>query len=177
MADDAGEITVIFCDICHFQDLVYECQDMVIDILDDVFRAFDSYCKKEGVQKIETVGKTYMACGGLKFLESSLTPEQRKTNATKRVVNVARKMLQFIKTYNYKPGKKLFIKIGIHRGNCILGLLGFHKPQFSLIGDTINTTSRHCTTGQTSSIVLSAEARNHLGGDRDVRFNVKPLNS
>ena len=68
MADDAGEVAVLFCDICQFNDIVMECKDTVIDILDEVFRAFDFYCKQEGVQKIETVGKTYMACGGLKFL-------------------------------------------------------------------------------------------------------------
>jgi guanylate cyclase len=45
-----------------------------------------------------------------------------------------------------KKNKKLNIKIGIHHGNVIIGVIGFHKPQFSLIGDAVNTTSRHCST-------------------------------
>jgi len=45
-----------------------------------------------------------------------------------------------------KKNKKLNIKIGIHHGNVMIGVIGFHKPQFSLIGDAVNTTSRHCST-------------------------------
>ena len=64
-------------------------------------------------------------------------------------------MMAFIEDYTYKAGKRLHIKIGVHYGSCIFGVLGYHKPQFSLIGDTINTTSRHCTTGDKGRIILS----------------------
>ncbi len=50
------------------------------------------------------------------------------------------------------------IKIGIHYGNVIIGVIGYHKPQFSLIGDTVNTTSRHCSTGKPNDITLSEVA-------------------
>lgn len=147
MADDVGEVTVMFCDICDFTEVVNQCQDQIINILDEVFRAFDSFCQIEGIQKIETVGKTYMACGGIKSHEKTLSKEKKARNPTLRVVNVAKRMMSWIKDFEYLKGKKLKLKIGIHYGSCILGLLGFHKPQFSLIGDTVNTTSRHCTTG------------------------------
>ena len=49
-------------------------------------------------------------------------------------------------------------KIGIHYGRAISGVIGFHKPQFSLIGDTVNTTSRVCSTGQEDKITLSEKA-------------------
>lgn len=61
----------------------------VIQILDDVFRHFDLLCKNAGVQKIETVGKTYMACGGLKVIEEGLSTRQKSNSPTKRVVEVA----------------------------------------------------------------------------------------
>jgi hypothetical protein len=53
IADDAGEICIIFCDICYFDDLIKDCKDKIIDILEDVFRNFDGMCKNFGVQKIE----------------------------------------------------------------------------------------------------------------------------
>jgi class 3 adenylate cyclase len=53
---------------------------------------------------------------------------------------------------------QLTIKIGIHTGRIIAGVIGFHKPQFSLIGDTVNTTSRVCSTGLDGQITLSKEA-------------------
>lgn len=148
IADDAGEICVIFCDICYFDDVVKDCKDKIIDILEDLFRNIDGSCKSFGVQKIEvvstkkTVGKTYMACAGLKFIDSKLDPGLRGISPAIRGLNFALHVMHFTNNYSYRAGKTLKMKIGIHYGNCIYGLLGYHKPQFSLIGDTINTTSR-----------------------------------
>lgn len=53
MADDAGSVCVLFCDICDFDGVIKELQENVVVLLDDVFRTFDGICKKLGVQKIE----------------------------------------------------------------------------------------------------------------------------
>lgn len=119
-----------------------ECSEKVIQIIDDVFRYFDYLCKQNGIQKIETVGKTYMACGGLKFIEEKLGQELKEKTPTKRILDLALGMMDYIDKFTYDAGKKLELKIGIHKGNCSYGVLGYHKPQFSLIGDTVNTTSR-----------------------------------
>lgn len=50
------------------------------------------------------------------------------------------------------------IKIGVNTGKVIAGVIGYHKPQFSLIGDTVNTTSRVCSTGEDGKITISSEA-------------------
>ena len=105
-----------------------------------------------------------MACGGLKFIESSLDPELKKLSPAERTVRLSMEMLAFIEDYTYKAGKRLHIKIGVHYGSCIFGVLGYHKPQFSLIGDTINTTSRHCTTGDKGRIVLSEACYQEIKG-------------
>lgn len=60
--------------------------------------------------------------------------------------------------YGKNKDKKLTIKIGIHTGKVVIGVIGYHKPQFSLIGDTVNTTSRHCSTAKEGQIVLSNQA-------------------
>ncbi len=60
--------------------------------------------------------------------------------------------------WGVKKDKRLNIKVGIHHGDVVIGVIGYHKPQFSLIGDTVNTTSRHCSTGQPGDITLSAIA-------------------
>jgi guanylate cyclase len=60
--------------------------------------------------------------------------------------------------YGKNKDKRLTIKIGIHTGKVVIGVIGYHKPQFSLIGDTVNTTSRHCSTAKESEIILSDEA-------------------
>lgn len=53
VADDAGAVSIIFCDISEFDEVIRECKDNVIQLLDDVFRAFDAICKRNGIQKIE----------------------------------------------------------------------------------------------------------------------------
>jgi class 3 adenylate cyclase len=143
MSDDAGEISVLFCDICDFDEVIKECQSTVVEIMDEVFRTFDGICKANGIQKIETVGKTYMAAGGLKFIEEKIKGDFGEKHFIIRTIEVAKKMLEFTQRYSYRAGKHLKAKIGIHYGSCIFGVLGYHKPQFSLIGDTINTTSRY----------------------------------
>jgi class 3 adenylate cyclase len=158
VADDAGEVAIIFCDICYFDEIIKECQDKVVDLLDETFRHFDQTCRKYGVQKIETVGKTYMGCAGLKLIENSISPELRNQSPCLRVLEVALEMQELTNGFMYAPNKPIQIKIGIHYGTCIFGVLGYHKPQFSLIGDTINTTSRHCTTGESGQVIMSESA-------------------
>jgi len=62
----------------------------------------------------------------------------------------------------YGNNEELILKIGIHHGRVIAGVIGAHKPQFSLIGDTVNTTSRVCSTGESGFITLSESAYNNV---------------
>ena len=66
IAEDKGTVSVIFCDICDFDKIIaeYSPQELIC-FLDDVFGRFDKICEVFGVTKIETVGKTYLACAGL----------------------------------------------------------------------------------------------------------------
>ena len=59
---------------------------------------------------------------------------------------------------NNNISTKLVLKIGIHTGTIIAGVIGYHKPQFSLIGDTVNTTARVCSTGVEGAITISQQA-------------------
>jgi len=68
-------------------------------------------------------------------------------------------MREFMETVVYgSEGKPIKIKIGINYGRVIAGVIGYHKPQFSLVGDTVNTTSRVCSTGLVSRITISDAA-------------------
>lgn len=84
-----------------------------------------------------------MACGGLKVVESNLPSRAINRNYTERVVELAKDMMSCVADNTFEMATKLSLKIGVHHGSCIFGVLGYHKPQFSLIGDTVNTTSRY----------------------------------
>lgn len=119
-------------------------------------RSKNSYNKFFIVKK--TVGKTYMACSGLKDCDSSLSPKILLVEKTLRALTLAIKMMSYSEEITWGLGNKLILKIGIHVGRVMAGVIGHHKPQFSLIGDTVNTTSRVCSTGLEGKITLSESA-------------------
>lgn len=101
-----------------------------------------------------------MAASGIKLCEIGLPQSLLQQNKTSRIINMAFDMMKFIETVTYNKSDKVLVKIGIHTGKVIAGVIGYHKPQFSLIGDTVNTTSRVCSTGDHSVVTLSEEAMN-----------------
>jgi class 3 adenylate cyclase len=157
LAREVGDVAILFCDIADFDMIVKKYEGNVVYLLDKIVRRFDELCILHGVQKIETVGKTYMAVGGLPQVEQSLPPDLKVLNFTLRTLNLAKDMMSHINEFE---GLKL--KIGIHVGRPVMGVIGCHKPQFSLIGDAINTASRHCATGKKGRIMLSESAVEHL---------------
>ncbi|OMJ83656.1 hypothetical protein SteCoe_15383 [Stentor coeruleus] len=147
IADDQGEVTVLFCDICNFEQLCNEYQPNEFSaLLDSVFSIFDELCENYGITKIETVGKTYMACSGLNKQVFGDSP------CIRLAIDLALDMIRESKKINLKTGK-LSVKIGINTGQVTAGVVGFHKPQFSLVGDTVNTASRMCSTLETSNSI------------------------
>ena len=155
LAEDIGLVTVIFIEICDFDIILAQHKEDIILFLDQLFKIFDEECEKFGVQKIETVGKTYMAAAGITFIEEKLPKNQRSIIATKRVLDLGLSLMRIVERYSQPREHPIRLKIGIHEGKCMMGVLGYHKPQFSLIGDTINTTSRLCTTGVDGHIMIS----------------------
>ena len=151
--DDGVNVSILFCDIADFDEVVRLQENSIIGLLDGIFKKFDDLCTIHGVQKIETVGKTYMAAAGLKKADDALPFDLVKLHPTQRILNLAKDMMAFIHEQT-----TLDLKIGVHVGKPVMGVIGFHKPQFSLIGDVVNTTSRHCTTGKKGRIMLSQAA-------------------
>ena len=93
-----------------------------------------------------------MACAGIKASETEFSQHILQTEKTKRVINASFDMMHDAEANDLK------LKIGINRGRIIAGVIGYHKPQFSLIGDTVNTTSRLCSTGEDGQITISQTA-------------------
>ena len=98
VAEDVGKATIIFCDIQDFDKIIVEYSSKeLIGLLDKVYNAFDVYCEQHGLQKIETVGKTYMAAAGLKATESQVNRNLLSKDHTWRVVDYAFDILQYVK--------------------------------------------------------------------------------
>ncbi|CAD8159949.1 unnamed protein product [Paramecium octaurelia] len=173
ISQDQGDVSVLFCDIYQFDKVIKDQQEKIIEFLDTLYRAFDQLCQNYDLQKIETVGKTYMAAGGLK--DYDVVINQKNANSTSRALETAIQMMETVKTMKYGDNQDVQLKIGIHFGRVIAGVIGVHKPQFSLIGDTVNTTSRVCSTGEAGFITLSEAAYLHVKDNTKYQFEKKSV--
>ncbi len=107
-------------------------------------------CQTNEVTKIETVGRNYVAAAGLKLEENNKKIAQ--SNPVERAINFAFDLKNVVKNIKWGNSNELKVKVGINYGRVMAGVIGYHKPQFSLIGDTINTTSRVMSTGLVKNI-------------------------
>lgn len=103
-----------------------------------------------------------MACGGLKSAEKKIDARLLNRHHSVRVTDFAMEIWNFTKGYYLKSGKNLEVKIGIHTGTVISGVVGETKPQFSLIGDTVNKTSRVCSHSAANNVSVSKETHHYL---------------
>jgi phospholipid-translocating ATPase len=177
IAEDQGTVTILFCDIVDFDSICaeYSPQELTA-FLDGLFQKFDQLCSAIGVTKIETVGKTYMACSGLKDSEAELDPSLREVSHARRAIELGLAMISLTNSIRLKSGFQLQVKIGINSGPVTAGVVGHHKPQFSLVGDTVNTSSRMCSTLESAnSIQISKECYDLLESYNGLEFKANTI--
>ena len=172
IAEDKGQVSVIFIDICHFDEICAKYAPLeLVALLDDIFLKIDSMCDSLNVAKIETVGKTYLACAGLRDFEFESTGEYIKIPHAKRCLDLAFAILSSFRHYPLEINQHLQFHIGINTGEVIAGVVGFHKPQFSLVGDTVNTSSRMSSTlTLPNTVQISSSTYHALSQKKDYEF-------
>ncbi|CAD8156400.1 unnamed protein product [Paramecium octaurelia] len=169
-SENQGLVGIIFVDMCSFDVIVSEEAQNIVQLMDNIYRQFDQICSSTNCQKIETVGKTYMACSGLQCVEK-FQPKGHLKNPIERLVELAFGIQQEITHFKWGPNQKSFgLKIGIHYGRVLMGVIGSIKPQFSLIGDTVNTTSRLCAHCPEGLIQISLQAFDQIKNVKSIKF-------
>ena len=175
IAEDQGEVTIVFCDICDFDKICkdYNPQELT-SFLDKLYSSFDDLCENLGVTKIETVGKTYMACSGLRDSDNDIPISLRNHPHARRGIELAFAIIQEVNSVQLKNGNTLQVKIGVNSGTVAAGVVGHHKPQFSLVCDTVNTASRMCSTLDTANkIQISKATYDFISHYTDLEFTPK----
>ncbi|XP_067672453.1 receptor-type guanylate cyclase Gyc76C-like isoform X2 [Haliotis asinina] len=152
-----SSVTIYFSDICGFTKLSAESSPMqIVDLLNGLYTSFDSIIEHYDVYKVETIGDAYMVVSGL--------PVKNGDNHAGEIASMSLDLLAAIKKFEipHRANDTLKLRIGIHSGPCVSGVVGVTMPRYTLFGDTVNTASRMETNGEALMIHLSAECKKTL---------------
>lgn len=134
IVDNYTEVTVLFADIVGFTKLSARISpNELVILLNEIFSTFDRLAEHHSLEKIKTIGDAYMVVGGL--------PTPRLDHA-EAVAEMALDMHKGIARFNEQHDKALSIRIGVHTGPVVAGVIGTRKFSYDLWGDTVNTASR-----------------------------------
>jgi adenylate cyclase len=139
IVDRFDAVSVMFADIVGFTSVASKTSpEAVVTMLNEVFSMFDKLAEQHGLEKIKTIGDAYMVVAGI--------PQPVADHAT-AIAHMALDMLAGIAAYAQRTGTDLSIRIGVHSGSVVAGVIGTKKFIYDLWGDTVNTASRMESTG------------------------------
>lgn len=141
-------VTVLFADIQGFTKIAEQMNpEKLIDELDRFYFQFDSVVEQYNIEKIKTIGDAYMAAGGI--------PIKNRTNPVE-VVLAALQMQKYMKELKKTKTDIWDLRIGIHTGSVIAGVVGQKKFSYDIWGDTVNTASRMESSGEIGKVNVSS---------------------
>lgn len=157
IADYLPSATIMFADIVDFTPYAARLSaNEVVVFLNRVFSEFDKLCEKHGLEKIKTIGDAYMVAGGV--------PEQMP-DAAQAVARMALDMLAISKRISAELGTHFALRIGIHTGPVVAGVIGTRKLFYDLWGDAVNIAARMESHGRPGKIQVSREAMEAIGDE------------
>lgn len=149
IAENYEAVTVLFADLVEFTEFSRGISpETLVSLLNDIFSSFDQLADQHHLEKIKTIGDCYMVVGGLP------TPRPDHTLA---ITNMALDMINALERFNAEHGTALTVRVGIHTGPVVAGIIGTRKFIYDLWGDTVNVASRMEAHGIAGRIQVTPE--------------------
>jgi adenylate cyclase len=162
IADQLDQVSILFADLAGFTPLSAQmAPEQVVELLNEIFSFFDSLAEKYGVEKIHTIGDSYMAAAGV--------PRPQDDHAH-RLAHMALDIQDYISSRWSESSFPISFRIGIHSGSVVGGVIGRKKFIYDIWGDTVNIASRMESHGVSGKIQISHDTYQLI---RD-EFNCQP---
>jgi adenylate cyclase len=147
IAERVDAVTVLFADMVGFTDACANvAPDVVVERLNTIFRTFDALAAELGLEKIKTIGDAYMAAAGVPV---------PVVDHAERAAHMAMRMMERAHSMQGIDGRPLRLRIGLHTGPVVVGVIGSEKPAYDLWGDTVNIASRMESSGVPGRIQMT----------------------
>jgi len=154
IADLHSGVTILFADIVGFTEFSRQnTPSQVVNMLDEVFSTFDDMAIRHGVEKIKTIGDAYMASSGVPV---------KSIRHAESVADLALDMLAYLNDLRSNLGVEIKLRVGIHSGDVVAGIIGKNKFSYDIWGDAVNQASRLESNAVVSTILVSSETYNLL---------------
>ncbi|KAL5273594.1 hypothetical protein ACFFRR_000382 [Megaselia abdita] len=151
-------VSILFSDVVTFTEICSRITPMeVVSMLNAMYSIFDKLTERNNVYKVETIGDAYMVVSG--------APE-KDTDHAEKVCDMALDMVDAITDLkDPSTGQHLRIRVGVHSGAVVAGIVGLKMPRYCLFGDTVNTASRMESTSTAMKIHISESTKNLVGAN------------
>lgn len=154
IADSFSDVTVLFADLVNFTEFSAQIPaPKLVKLLNKIFSKFDLLAEKHGLEKIKTIGDAYMVVGGL---------PTAKPDHAEAIAEMALDMQREIARFKGHDGEPFRLRIGIHTGSVVAGVIGTKKFAYDLWGDTVNIASRMESHGVAGRIQVTAATYERL---------------
>jgi class 3 adenylate cyclase len=165
-AQDFEMVSILFSDFKGFTQASEKLSaKQLIGVINECFKAFDYICEKYGIEKIKTIGDAYMAAGGLpipsddSIKNTVLAALEMQSYITQRIIDKRAK--------NEVPFE---MRLGIHTGPVVAGIVGVKKFQYDIWGNTVNTASRMESSGEVGKVNISYDTYELIKDDPQFVF-------
>ncbi|ETN87056.1 hypothetical protein NECAME_01213 [Necator americanus] len=150
-------VTLFFSDVVSFTTLASRCTPLqVVNLLNDLYTLFDAIIDEHDVYKVETIGDGYLCVSGL--------PHRNGNEHAKEVAEMSFELLRAIRSFRipHLPSEKINIRVGLHTGPVVTGVVGITMPRYCLFGDAVNTASRMESNGKPGRVHISTDTMKFL---------------
>ena len=152
IADVHGAVSIVFSDLVGFTELSQRVNaSRLVAILNRLFSAFDEAAERHHMHKIKTIGDAYMAVGGLEW-----SGDER--SAARNAAEFSLAMLEIVERLSGELEVPLKVRVGIHVGPVVAGVIGSSRPAFDCWGQSVNIASRLESAAAPGTILLSEQA-------------------